>query len=99
MKKNEIYEVFDAIFGDFTNNINTALDEMVSVVLAEDSLPTLKAENLALRQKLNHFKREYGRASATIGQLRAELAKVREEYRQLRWPGRYWGEDESSTRR
>lgn len=82
MKRNELYETLDAVFGDFTNNLNTALDEVVSAVLAEDSLPALKAENLALRHKLNHFKREYGRASATIGLLRSELAKVREQNRQ-----------------
>lgn len=81
MKKNELYNIFDAIWLDFTNNLNTALDGVVSAVLAEDSLPALKAENLALRRKLNHFKNEYGRASATIGLLRAEVAKVREQIR------------------
>jgi len=79
MKKSEIYKAFDSIFGDFIDQLNGALDSMIGAVLDEDSLPALKAENFALRQKLNHFKREYGRASATIGQLRAELAKVRAE--------------------
>lgn len=94
MKKNELYKIFDAIWLGFTHDLNAKLDELADAVLAEDSLSALNAENLALRRKLNHFKREYGRASATIGQLRAELAKAR-QYKQINWsaellPGE-WG--------